>query len=480
MKILILMNNAEDYPLFFGSLGEYLEKNGNTVFYAYDSHLPQYCYPTIKTNLKSTFVFSDYFKESSSGIKDLRPHFKALNIWQMFFADFDRFDVFKLHKNKSPIYFQNLLVALLHFFDDIFLKNAIDVVIFENVSNTLAYSAHEVAKIYGKKFLGIASSRLPSRFEIHDEILDISKRIEKDFQKLANDSNKNPISTYVSDYLSSFHEVIPDYMKNNPTAYDRTLRSQYLNTKKISYLLNIIKYTVTHSKELFFVYQTGNPITFSLKMMGRNLKRKFHLKFMDKLFDRSDSSEKYYLYPLHFHPESSTSVLAPEYNDEITTITNIAFSLPFGHLLYVKDHRSAAGYPDPLFYSKLKKIPNVRLIHYNENIKNLIKASQGVITLTSTAGYEALLLGKPVYVFGRVFYEFHPNCFKVDRPRDLFNLLCHAPTLIKDRHNLNELFVEAYYLNTKAGFLNFSQKEMYPPIFEAISTHLTQMNLGDE
>ena len=47
---------------------------------------------------------------------------------------------------------------------------------------------------------------------------------------------------------------------------------------------------------------------------------------------------KIYLFPLQLKPESSTSVLARYYCDDLSVIKNIAFNIPFGCKLYVKEH----------------------------------------------------------------------------------------------------------------------------------------------
>ncbi|MFH4233908.1 capsular biosynthesis protein, partial [Acinetobacter baumannii] len=79
------------------------------------------------------------------------------------------------------------------------------------------------------------------------------------------------------------------------------------------------------------------------------IKRYLNTKKSQKFYINNDeleicsSKERFYIYPIHFHPESSTSVLAPEYTNEYSNIINIANNLPFGTYLYVKDHKSAKG-----------------------------------------------------------------------------------------------------------------------------------------
>ena len=158
---------------------------------------------------------------------------------------------------------------------------------------------------------------------------------------------------------------------------------------------------------------------------------------------------------MHFHPESSTSILAGTYLDEYEVIRNIAFNLPEGVRLYVKDHISAWGYPSLDFYRRVSRLPNLRLLGPNEPTKLLIKASAGVITLTSTVGYEALILKTRVYLYGRVFYEFHKGVIRVENPAKLYDLLSanmNQPIDWDDDYNND--FVCAYYQSTLSGPLN--------------------------
>jgi CDP-glycerol glycerophosphotransferase (TagB/SpsB family) len=163
---------------------------------------------------------------------------------------------------------------------------------------------------------------------------------------------------------------------------------------------------------------------------------------------------------LHFHPESSTSVLSGNNLDEYDVIRSIAFNLPEGTTLFVKDHKSAWGYPPLKFYQKLKRLPNVKVLSPDEPTKQLIKKSIGIITLTSTVGYEALLLEKPVILLGRVFYESHKNVFILKSREDIFSALNNVLSRVpEDTTIYNQQFVQAYWLSTHEGTLNLTKQE---------------------
>jgi capsule polysaccharide modification protein KpsS len=264
-------------------------------------------------------------------------------------------------------------------------------------------------------------------------------------------------------------------MVNNVLAPSRSLHSQYFTTQKIHSIFAMISYLLFAAKDVYYSHQIGNPLTYSWKMLRRNLLRKIRLRRLNRFFETYSYQDKYYLYPLHFHPESSTSVQAPDYIDELSTIRNIAFSLPFGSYLYVKDHKSAAGYQSPAFYQGIKNLPNVKLLHYNCDTKKLITHAQGIITLTSTVGYEALLLGKPVYLLGRVFYEGHPNCTSIAAPRDLFPLLNKAPPQAPVDPYLTAAFAEAYYQHTFEGSLDTSKRSHPREFYQTIAKYIDHL-----
>ena len=135
-------------------------------------------------------------------------------------------------------------------------------------------------------------------------------------------------------------------------------------------------------------------------------RRKFRLmRGFNDLYDVYDDSEQFAYYPLHFEPEMAMLVLAPRWTDQINLVRQIAESLPFSFKLYVKEHPGMVGFRTREYYKELKKIPNVRLIHPNHDSHAIIKDAQLIATQTGTAGWEALLLQKPVITFGDVYYN---------------------------------------------------------------------------
>jgi capsule polysaccharide modification protein KpsS len=140
----------------------------------------------------------------------------------------------------------------------------------------------------------------------------------------------------------------------------------------------------------------------------------------DIRFDAFDPSQRYYFYPLHLEPEAVVLYHAHGlYTNQVKLIQNIAAQLPPGVLLYVKDHPHDHGYRSADDYLALKAVPNIRLLDSSVSGKEVIAHSMGVITQTGTAGFEALLLGKQVYTFGKTFYSPAPGVVYLRNIRDL-------------------------------------------------------------
>lgn len=134
---------------------------------------------------------------------------------------------------------------------------------------------------------------------------------------------------------------------------------------------------------------------------------------------------QYFLYYLHYEPDLSTYIWSNNYLDQLNIIKIISNNLPFGTKLVVKEHPLSKLIRPSKFYKELNKINNVILIEANNNSYNLILNSLGVITLTGSVGYEAWLLGKPVIVFGNVFYDSFKNVFICKDLDTIFDTLCY-------------------------------------------------------
>lgn len=482
MSVLVITNNAPNYYHFFNAMAKRFMLAGEEVVFAVDCN-----YSRDKSNIDDmsgvVYGFEEFFKNHKFN-EEVADQYKDENLSYILLSDFERAEVYGIwRKRQFSNEYQNLLLnALLCYFDDIFSNHEIKSVLYENVSNSFSYVAQLVARVKGVPYLGVIPSRLPGRFEITGDPLS-SRYLEEIFVKvlsgqinLASDEKRS-----VVEYIDSIDSIQPDYMKFNNLSNTGVV-GRYAKIEKLKQLSYSARYIF---KDSLYAYLVGNPVFTLFRLFFRNFRRSLNCKKVKKLYDVLPSeNDSFYLYPLHFHPESSTSILAGNYLDELSVIRNIAFNLPVGCKLYVKDHMSGWGYEHPDFYNAIKRLPNTVLLGPNEPTKALIKKSIGVVTLTSTVGYEALLLGKPVVLFGSVFYDFHKNVHRVENVDRLHSLLLdlyRAPGNKWCDREYNEKFVSSYWYATYPGVLNllnskYASASDLDSFFSGITQHLSRLD----
>jgi hypothetical protein len=452
MNILLLSNGAPNYHYFFNTLASLLMQDGAVVVAAVDSTFSREENGLDNFNYAAISDFSAFFATHKTDFNIL-SRYEEFDLNGALLSDYERAQVYDIWGDQIGVdYFDRLKSALLTFFEEIFERYSIDLVLYENVSNAFSHYALFIAKKRNATYFGLAGSRLPGRFAVTADPL-ADDRTEQAFHAIRAGSLTMDSSTleWVRDYIANIETIVPDYMKIN--GLERIdLASRYLRRDRVRKIASLIRHARDNRTDAF---QIGNPLRTYRNLFLRNVRRRIRANRVRKIYQEAVAGEKFLLYPIHFHPEASTSILAGTYLDEYEVIRNIAFSLPEGVRLYVKDHLSAWAYPSLEFYKKIKNLPNVRLLGPNEPTKRLISLSLGVITLTSTVGYEALILKRRVFLYGTVFYDFHRGVIKVDNPaklRHLFREWLYSPVDWDDEYNQD--FICAYYETTLPGSLN--------------------------
>lgn len=469
MRILLLSNSAPNYHHFFKPLVRLFHEDGAAVAVAVDSEFSREENDLDDLNFAQIHEFSEFFRNHQTDWNILE-RYSDCNLNSALLSDYERSQIYGIWGgNVSVEYFDRLKSALLSFFETIFEQHGSEVVLYENVSNSFAHFSLIVAQKNGIKYAGIGGSRLPGRFSItSDPLHDVS--IPRVFEKIREgEIEPNPeIRSWAKDYISQIETIVPDYMRVNGLEKISIL-SRYFKRERIGRILALSRHIGDSRTNNF---QIGNPLLTHWGLFQRNVRRRLRASRVKKLYQNPVYGECFLLYPLHFHPESSTSILSGTWLNEYEVIRNIAFNLPEGMRLYVKDHTSAWAFPDLDFYRRLRALPNVRVLAPESPTKQLIRQSAAVITLTSTVGYEALLMRKRVFLFGSVFYEFHKGVTRVVNPAQLHDLLTSTvPFPIDWDDQYNEDFVCAYYMSTLPGRLNLLQgpeaakataEELYP------------------
>jgi len=132
-------------------------------------------------------------------------------------------------------------------------------------------------------------------------------------------------------------------------------------------------------------------------------------------------------YPLHQEPEATLNYMSAFHSNQVATIENILKCMTPGQVLVVKEHPVDKG---SLLRGKFQRIrrENSALYFLPAEVhgRQVLARTSRVVTLTSTVGWEAAIIGRPVYVLGQIFFD---HCERVVRVRDLVELksLLRAP-----------------------------------------------------
>lgn len=126
-------------------------------------------------------------------------------------------------------------------------------------------------------------------------------------------------------------------------------------------------------------------------------------------------------FPLHVEPELAISPSGGHFEEQHEAIRFLASKLPEGWKVVVKEHPHQAGFgPRPAgFYKRISAIPNVEFVKTQMSSLDVIAKCQTVVTITGSAGIEAVRLGKPSWVLGYPWYLSSPGVTRIDTSEDL-------------------------------------------------------------
>lgn len=419
-RILCLINSAPSSRPYFENLRKHLENCGYGVSYALDSHLTDVLHSQGRT-LEDGRYFTDYLCDRlDSG--HLLDRSSTRHTWEDFLPDFDRFLTMNIRpplQDNSEVNYKDIPILLDEYFDKVFAEVRPTAVLYEMVSNAFAVAAYRKATQYGIPFCSLAPSRLPGRIELSmtgglDEVGEVGKIFHCHEPGAISFESKS----IADDYLKNIDELVPDYMRTN--GEDRlNVLTKYFKVPKILSFLRGLHYDFKYRRDCSLAFQHGSTLRLSIAFVKRSIKRLIRSWVVGRYYNSSIPEGRFILYPIHFHPEASTSVWAPDSLDELSTIRSIAFKLPLGVKLFVKEHPSAVGLQRVDFYEQLSHMPNVVLLSAGVQTKVLIRRSLGVVCVTSTVGFEAASLGKPVVTLGNVFYGYFPNVKRISGMTEL-------------------------------------------------------------
>lgn len=252
-----------------------------------------------------------------------------------------------------------------------------------------------------------------------------------------------PFYTYLLGFLPNTFYWKPDPFTGRmgkmneiePTEKHRTVASEYLsnviekNTRPF-YVSNIKKHslslkTVVHSWLIYknsknkqckreksgFKYEDYS--IFTKKMLQIHCANVFG---KGKYDDVSSIEDKHIVFlPMHIEPEAILNYFVDENYDQAMLITQVLNCIKINQYLVVKEHPQQHGVLLTKKYQEIKKNnPNLIFLPSDVISFQIIKQSEAIVTLTSTVAWEGLILGKPAFVIGKIFYDQCKGVIRID------------------------------------------------------------------
>lgn len=393
------------------------------------------------------YVLEEFVKENwnnkqlllDTSFDEIEKSFKISSIWSLIYTDRHLIQFSELETIKHS-------KLIIKFVKNVLSNNKSSYFVNEEIANFPAYLFYAFREKYNVKYLGFCVPRNYSSSKIAFTNNNFSTYYKLDSCYINNNINKQDIIK-AKKFVSKFNKekFAPEYMQISGK-YPKFKAKYFLYFVK--YLFGLLENSIAKSSYKFNFEKSSTKPSISIEELINFLK----FQFQKKYYSSPIAKQKYILFPLHFQPEATTLVLAQNYEKQLNAIDLIAKKIPGKYVLYVKEHYARLGHRETTFYKALKKYPNVRLINPLIGIHDLILKSDGVITLSGTCGWEAMLLGKPVYLLGNVFYESFKYINKVDNIDKLTNSIKSTDLEFYKSSNYQDELIKyvACYLKTLA------------------------------
>lgn len=141
-----------------------------------------------------------------------------------------------------------------------------------------------------------------------------------------------------------------------------------------------------------------------------------------------DYSLPYIYFPLQYQPEKTSCPEGGYFVYQNLLVEMIAGAMPKSWKVYVKENpaqfkRRGEHARSKQFYSDIEKIRGVQFVHLSTPPFDLIDNAKAIVTIRGTAGWEALIRGKPVLVTGYPLYRHCKGAYAVNTIEDCRNAL---------------------------------------------------------
>ena len=278
--------------------------------------------------------------------------------------------------------------------------------------------------------LNLRPTRVENFMHFAPTVHEPSSRLEDDYNESVSLTANDDLYDKAADYLERSKQDIVRY----EGVFLPTQKPPQADIKlpKLTRIIKLTKRAYLQEKQYRFSIPKGGTVLpgFFIPLFHRMVLNPFKIRSLKKYLSKKYlptnilQNIDYAFYPLHIEPEVTLLVYSRFYLNQIEVIRNIAYNLPAGMKLLVKEHPAAVGKRPLSYYHKILEIPNVEMIDSQLKTSEIIDHASLVSTISGSVGFEAVLKGKPVIIFGTAPYQILPD------------------TMVKRIENINDLSSE--------------------------------------
>lgn len=402
---------------FLSRIAEYLRTYDVESYFVYTR---EHIYNFFKDKQDTNIFFKGYFNETTcSDITYYSNKYKDFNLSLLVHSD-------PVLCKRNFEFGLKVVISYLRFWERLFQEKNLKAVAHYPTANVVGRTAYVVSKKFGAKHLVFQTGPvLDKNFTIcdinEDWMWNEFLRVYENDDTPSGDGVHNEINILVEKVISTKNKMLK-------------IRKVTLKVL-LAFLYRSIKYhrydeiELNEFKKLFFPFL-----------------RKIRLTVFK--YDLADKRDKYVFFPLHISWDAQIATRNPMFSDQLYLVRMLSKSLPYGYYLYVKEHPYNYGGERVRLLKSIKSFQNVKLIHPEASSIDLITNARAVVTINSTAGWEAIILNKPLITFGRSFYSNFKYAEPINSMRELPSII--QKVLFRD---WNSLVKQTNYVNNWKKFL---------------------------
>ena len=289
-------------------------------------------------------------------------------------------------------------------------KYAPDAVIFPTIPHTVYdFVIYSLAKLYGIRTIMMEPTWISDRVVI---MRDYIKGPDFLYKKIVPPADISLAK--LSPDMRKEYELQTRGNSDATPVFVKNIKHKYSGMRLFRIKLRSLFTTITVHKDILVVWKV---FTRFFRRFRPHLRKEY-----EHFAVAPDFTTPYVYFPLHYQPERNSSPQGDIFVDQLYLAKVLASSLPAGWRVYVKEHPTQwlyrgldfFSYRFRGYYEALGRIPNVKIMPIYTHTYTLTARSRAVATITGTAGFEAVVRGKPVLVFGYPWYRGAPGVFEVN------------------------------------------------------------------